>query len=125
MNGKNDIFLSEVTLQIIKEIERNPQITQRCLSQKLEMSLGKINFLINTLIGKGIIKAKNFKNSKNKFGYMYLLTPEGIKTKFGLTQKFFEWKLKEYERLKQEIEEHKKELFIEPAAGFSGETIND
>lgn len=125
MNGKNDIFSSEATLQIIKEIELNPQITQRDLAQKLEISLGKINFILNALIGKGIIEAKNFKNSKNKFGYMYLLTPEGIKTKFGLTQKFFEWKLREYERLKQEIEEHKKGLFVEPATEFSGEMTND
>ena len=112
MNNKNNklkIVDPEKSLQIIKEIERNPQITQRHLSQKLEISLGKINFLINSLIDKGIIEAKNFKNSKNKLAYMYLLTPKGIKTKIRLTQEFFIWKMQEYRRLKQEIERLKKE----------------
>lgn len=104
------IFDSEKTLHVLKEIERNPQITQRVLAQKLEISLGKINFLINALIKKGIIEAKNFKNAKNKLAYMYLLTPAGIKTKFELTHKFFVWKTQEYRRLKEEIESLKKEV---------------
>lgn len=107
MPNKTDILNSEKTLQIIKEIERNPQITQRRLSRKLEISLGKINFLVNALIDKGIIEAKNFKNSKNKLAYMYLLTPHGIRMKLQLTHKFFTWKIQEYKRLKQEIEELK------------------
>ena len=108
-NTKTDILDSEKTLHVLKELESNPKITQRDLAQKLEISLGKINYLINALIDKGIIKAKNFKNSKNKLSYVYLLTAEGIKTKISLTRKFFDWKLQEYERLKKEIEELKKE----------------
>lgn len=107
MNNKTRILDSEEALQIIKEIEFNPQITQRLLSQKLEISLGKINFFINALIDKGIIEAKNFKNSKNKLAYMYLLTPQGIKTKFQLTHQFFVWKTQEYKKLRKEIEELK------------------
>lgn len=109
MNNKTEILHSEKTLHVLKEIEHNPQVTQRDLAQKLEISLGKLNFLINSLIDKGIIEAKNFKNAKNKFAYMYLLTPQGIKIKLQLTQKFFAWKLQEFERLKQEIEYFKKE----------------
>ena len=104
MNNKNNILESENTLQIIREIENNPQTTQRSLAQKLQMSLGKINFLLNALIDKGIIEAKNFKNSKNKLSYMYLLTSEGIKIKFQLAQKFLAWKINQYEKLKKEID---------------------
>lgn len=104
------IFDSEKTLSVLKEIERNPRVTQRDLAQKLEVSLGKINFLLNALINKGIIEIKNFKNSKNKLAYMYLLTSAGIKIKLELTHKFFIWKLQEYERLKEEIESLKKEV---------------
>jgi len=103
------IFDSEKTLYVLQEIEHNPRVTQRGLAQKLEISLGKINFLINALIDKGVIEIKNFKNSQNKLAYMYLLTPEGAKTKLQLTHKFFIWKTKEYERLKTEIERLKKE----------------
>lgn len=110
MDNSVKIFDSEKTLHILKEIESNPQITQRVLAQRLEISLGKINFLINSLIKKGIIEAKNFKNAKNKLAYMYLLTPKGIKTKLELTYKFFVWKTQEYQRLKEEIESLKKEV---------------
>ncbi|MDD2689187.1 MAG: MarR family EPS-associated transcriptional regulator [Candidatus Omnitrophica bacterium] len=114
MDKQTKIFDSEKTLDVLREIERNPQITQRDLAQKLEISLGKINFLLNALINKGIIEIKNFKNSKNKLAYMYLLTPAGIKIKLELTHKFFIWKLQEYEKLKEEIESLKKEApFIE------------
>lgn len=109
-NSKNDILNHERILRVIKELEQNPQITQRTLAQKLEVSLGKINFLINALIDKGIIEAKNFKNAKNKLAYMYLLTPHGIKLKIELTHKFFIWKTQEFERLKKEIEDFKKEI---------------
>ena len=109
MDNSVKIFDSEKTLHVLQEIERNPKVTQRGLAQKLEISLGKINFLIRSLIDKGVIEIKNFKNSKNKLAYMYLLTPEGIKVKIQLTHKFFIWKTQEYEKLKEEIERLKKE----------------
>ena len=106
------IFDSEKTLNVLQEIERNPQITQRVLAQKLEISLGKSNFLIRALIDKGVIKINNFKNSHHKLAYKYLLTPEGIKMKIKLTHKFFAWKTQEYEKLKEEIERLKKEAAV-------------
>jgi len=111
-NKKNDVFNHEKILNVLRELEQNPQTTQRDLAQKLEVSLGKINFLINALIDKGVIEVKNFKNAKNKLAYMYLLTPQGIKTKLELTHKFFTWKMQEYERLKKEIEDIKKEVML-------------
>lgn len=109
MEKPKKLITPEKTLLIIREIEKNPEITQRDLSRKLNISLGKINFMVNALIDKGIIEAKNFKNSKNKLGYMYMLTPEGIKTKIRLAQEFFVWKLEQYEALKLEIERLKEE----------------
>ena len=110
MNNKPSIPDPENVLQILREIESNPHITQRDLSEKCSISLGKVNFIINALVNKGIIKAQNFKNSKNKLAYMYLFTPYGIKTKLDLTRKFLEWKIQQYERLKEEIEHYKKEV---------------
>jgi len=112
MDNSGKIFDSEKTLHVLQEIERNPQITQRDLAQKLEISLGKLNFFIRTLIDKGVVKIKNFKNSKHKLAYMYLLTPAGIKIKIELTHKFFLSKTQEYERLKEEIERLKKEAAV-------------
>ena len=112
MDNSVKIFDSEKTLHVLREIERNPQITQRDLAQKLEISLGKINFLIRSLIDKGVIEIKNFKNSKHKLAYMYMLTPHGMKTKIELTHKFFLWKTQEDEKLKEEIERLRKEASI-------------
>lgn len=107
-NGrKNNILDSEHTLQILREIETNQRSTQRDLSQKLAISLGKINFFINALIGKGLIKITKFKNDRNKFGYIYILTPRGIKTKIQLTYKFYLRKSAEYETLRREMEHFK------------------
>lgn len=110
MNNKTDILEIEKTLHILKEIEVNPHITQRYLAQKFDISLGKINFLINVLVDKGIIEIKNFKNSKNKLGYIYLLTPQGIRIKIQLIHKFFTWKIQEYEKLKREIRYFRNEI---------------
>ena len=104
---KTDILTHEKILHVIKELEQNPAITQRDLALKLKISLGKINYFINALIDKGIIEAKNFKNAKNKLSYMYMLTPQGIRIKFQLIQQFLDWKTREYERLKEELEAYK------------------
>jgi len=104
---KSDILNHEKILSIIKELEQNPAITQRDLALKLKISLGKINYFLNALIDKGIIEAKNFKNAKNKLAYTYLLTPEGLRLKFQLIQQFLDWKTREYEKLKEELESYK------------------
>ena len=109
-NHKPDILDKEEAYHLLKEIEGNPHVTQRHLAEQLAVSLGKTNFLINSLIDKGIIKAKNFKNSQSKLAYAYFLTPHGIKTKLDLTYKFLLRKTCEYEKLKREIEYFKKEV---------------
>ncbi len=113
-NNKSNILQHEKTLHVLKEIELNPRLTQRDLAHRLEISLGKINFLINALIDKGIIEAKNFKNAKNKFAYMYMLTPKGIRIKLRLTHQFFVWKTQQYELLKSELEILKDEISKNP-----------
>ena len=74
---------------------------------------------MSSLIDKGLIKAKRFKNSKNKIAYMYILTPDGIKSKMQLSRDFLKRKMDEYEMIKMEIEELKRE--VEPDGDFSGQ----
>ena len=80
------------------------------MSNDLGFSLGKINYCLKSLIGKGFIKVNNFKNSNNKIQYSYLLTPKGIEEKAKLTLDFIRIKTQEYNTLKQEIESLKKEV---------------
>ena len=101
---------SDAEYLILKKFEDNPYLTQRELSKELGVSLGKTNYIINALIDKGWLKLMNFKRSDKKLGYSYLLTTQGITEKAILAQKFLKRKSEEYNRLKEEIENLRKEL---------------
>jgi EPS-associated MarR family transcriptional regulator len=96
-------------LHIMRILQENPDLTQRELAKILGISLGGLNYCLNALIDKGFVKMGNFHKSKNKFRYVYLLTPMGIKEKLALTSKFLSRKMEEYETLKLEIEAFQKE----------------
>ena len=68
----------EEYLKLLRKINNDPEISQRNLSDELDMSLGKINYCLKALKSKGYIKIKNFKKSKQKIRYLYVLTPKGI-----------------------------------------------
>jgi EPS-associated MarR family transcriptional regulator len=102
--------IQETNLKVLQHLQANPTLTQRELAEKLGLSLGKTNYCIKALIGKGFIKAKNFTNSANKRAYLYILTPTGIEAKAKISVRFLQRKMEEYEALKQEIEQLKTEL---------------
>jgi EPS-associated MarR family transcriptional regulator len=93
----------EYRYKILKCLEANPEISQRELAGELGISLGRVNFCVQALIEKGLVKAKNFRNSKNKKGYAYLLTPRGIEEKAKITVQFLKIKIAEHEALTKEI----------------------
>jgi EPS-associated MarR family transcriptional regulator len=85
-------------------LEANPDLTQRQLADALGVSVGGLNYCLKALIQKGFVKVSNFRQSKNKFGYVYLLTPSGASEKARLTASFLQRKMREYELIKAEIE---------------------
>ena len=89
---------------VLRRIQKSPESSQRELAEKLGFSLGKLNYCLKALQVKGLVKINNFKNSKNKIGYIYVLTPKGISAKTKLTLNFMKRKMKEYDELKKEIE---------------------
>ena len=93
----------EYRYKILKRLEANPEISQRELAGELGISLGRANYCIQALIEKGLVKANNFRNSKNKKGYAYLLTPRGIEEKAKITVQFLKIKIAEHEALTKEI----------------------
>lgn len=74
------------------------------------VSLGKVNYCLNKLVEKGWVKVNNFRSSKNKKSYVYLLTPKGIEEKGKLTIEFLRRKTVEYEVLKSEIRQLQQEV---------------
>ncbi len=110
-----DQLVNEDVLRIFREIKRSPEMTQRELSARLGISLGKVNFLINALIELGLVKVENFRKSSNKISYFYYLTPRGIEEKSRATYLFLKIKIQEYERLEMEIRQLQEEV---RATGF-------
>mgnify|MGYP001169188152 FL=1 len=100
----------ELEYKVLRLLERQPDLTQRQLSQKLGISLGKTHYVVKSLVDVGWIKLGNFKRSKNKLGYMYLLTPQGIVEKTAITARFLARKQREYNALKEEIRLLRQEL---------------
>lgn len=95
--------ISEIDFKALQVLQKSPQINQRELAVVLGVSLGKANYCIRALLAKGQIKMQNFKNSKNKLAYAYVLTPKGIADRADLTARFLQVKVAEYERLRAEI----------------------
>lgn len=104
------MLTDEYRYKILKLVEANPEISQRELAAELGISLGKANFCIKALIEVGLIKVGNFRNSKNKLAYMYLLTPAGIEKKAAVTLSFLKSKIEQFDQLQQEIEKLKTEV---------------
>ncbi len=103
----------EIHLKVLRYLEEKPDVTQRELARALGVSLGKANYCLQSLIGKGWVKAENFRNSANKRAYLYLLTPKGIGAKANISVRFLRRKMEEYEALRSEIEQLKVELKID------------
>lgn len=100
---------SDVHYKVMQLLEANPELSQRELARKLGVSVGKVNYCLRALMSKGWVKASNFTNSRKKAAYMYLLTPRGIEHKARLAIKFLQLKTKEYEALRAEIEQIRRE----------------
>jgi EPS-associated MarR family transcriptional regulator len=107
---KDAFVYQEAHFRVLRLLEGNPQMNQRDLAAAAGVSLGKTNYCINALLGKGLIKVQNFKSSKRKLAYAYMLTPAGIAEKAALTQRFLTRKMEEYEALKAEIEQLKQDV---------------
>ena len=96
--------------RVMRILQENPDLTQRELAEKLGISVGGLNYCLKALMDKGMVKMKNFANAKNKFGYVYVLTPTGMAEKAAITHRFLQRKMDEYEALKAEIEALKSDI---------------
>ena len=106
---------TDVHYKLMRLVQKNPELSQRDLARELGISLGKVNYCLQALIGKGWIKASNFTNSQNKAAYIYLLTPRGVEEKAKLALRFLNAKMREYEQLRVEIEQMRSEADFAPS----------
>ena len=110
--------MDENYLKTLRILEVEPSLSQRVLAQRLNLSLGKANSLLNSMINAGYIRAVGFKNSSNKRAYRYDLTQEGFKCKIDLASRFLQVKSQEFEALQKEIEVLKQEIEEKSRASY-------
>lgn len=100
----------DTAFRVMRLLQANPDLTQRELAEQLGVSVSGLNYCLKALMEKGWVKMHNFSQSKNKFGYVYILTPSGMAEKAALTSNFLKRKLAEYESLTAEIQSLKTEV---------------
>lgn len=104
MTSRRSQFQEDNYFRVLRMLQDNPDLTQREIAEKLGISTSGLNYCLKALIDKGWVKVQNFSQSKNKFGYIYVLTPQGITNKAMLTGRFLKRKIQEYEALRVEID---------------------
>ena len=97
--------LSQKSFEVLDTLDRQPIINQRQLAQHAGISLGQVNYIIKSLLDKGLVKVGNFRKSPRKIGYAYLLTSKGIQTKSRLAVRFITSKLEEFDSLRNRLAE--------------------
>lgn len=103
MTTRRSRLQEDTNFRVLRMLQANPDLTQREIAQQLGISTSGLNYCLKALIDKGLVKVHNFSQSKNKFGYIYVLTPQGLAEKAQLTSRFLERKLAEYDALQAEI----------------------
>lgn len=110
MTSRQARLQEDTYYRVMRLLQDNPDMTQRELAEQLGISVGGLNYCLKALMEKGLVKMKNFADSKNKFGYVYVLTPTGMAEKAAITHRFLQRKMDEYEALKAEIEALRSEV---------------
>ena len=91
---------------VLRVVKKFPNFSQRQLAKELGFSLGKLNYCLQSLKEKGLVKIKNFRKSPNKISHIrYVLTPKGISLRTKLTLNFMKRKIREYDELKKELKD--------------------
>ena len=105
---KKSTKVKEDNFEVLRKLYNNPSSSQRDLAKDLGFSLGKLNYCLNALKDKGLVKIVNFSKNKDKISNIrYVLTPNGISERTKLTINFMKRKMKEYDELKKEFESKK------------------
>jgi EPS-associated MarR family transcriptional regulator len=97
--------LSEKTFQVLDALDRKEISSQRQLANHSGISLGQVNYILKSLLKKGLVKVDNFRKNPDKIGYVYLLTPKGIEAKSRLAARFVIRKIREYDEIRGRLTE--------------------
>ena len=92
------------SFEVLRKLDKKSQSSQREMAKQLGFSLGKLNYCLQALKDKGLVKIKNFQKKTDKVAYFqYVITPKGISERTKITINFMKRKMKEYDELKKEL----------------------
>lgn len=123
MNQRAPDKWEDLRFRVLRLLEANPELTQRDLARELGIGVGLINYCLQALLEKGLIKYERFRASPDKRRYTYMLTPSGLADKGAITARFLQRKIAEYERLQAEIEALRAE--ISPSSAVNNDALPD
>jgi len=72
---KTQMEPQEKDFPILDALSRQSITTQRQLANHAGISLGQVNYILKSLLEKGLVKVTNFTKSPCKISYIYRLTP--------------------------------------------------
>ena len=113
MASQRDQRAEDARFRVMRLLSEKPKMSTRQIAEKIGVSNGYAYYILIALIEKGFIKLENFKISKRKKQYAYLLTPKGIREKRALTVSFIKRKREEFEKLRKEIDALENEVQLE------------
>lgn len=110
MTSRQAKLQEDTSFRVTRILQKEAGLTQRKLAEKLGISVVGLNYCLKALIEKGVVKMRNFKDFKNKFGYIDVLTPAGVVRIAAIANSLLNRKIKEYDALKDEIDLLKAEI---------------
>lgn len=86
-------------LNLLEQIEADPDITQATLADRLDVAVGTVNWHLKRLVSKGYVKVKRAQRRKLR----YIITPEGIALRARLTVNYIETSMNLYRRTRLHV----------------------
>lgn len=96
--------MNDAAYRIMQLLQEDAQLSQHELAERLGISVGRVNYCLKGLVEKGHVKLENFRASRNKLRYAYVLTPAGLAERARVTRAFLRRRIEEYEMLHAEME---------------------
>ena len=98
MNSRH--AFDEISFNLLKELTKEPVVTQRALAARLNIALGLVNAYVKRLYKKGYIKIKTLPENRIK----YIITPKGFAEKARLTYCYMHRSINYFRDVKQKVE---------------------
>src|SRR4030065_1176979 len=86
-------------MNLLEQIENDPNITQASLATQLGVAVGTVNWHIKRMIAKGYVKVKRAERRKLR----YIITPEGITFRAHLTIAYIEQSFLLYRNIRDRV----------------------